>query len=972
MTDSSPPLQLISYGEDPAPIIATRLAERFRQRLPDLSDGVVLLPNAGAAAGQRRGLLTEISARGHAGLLGPVITTMHDWVEQTVPDPQPVADHHTSELLLVEALQGHTQVFGDQDPWRVADSLIPLFEELTLHQIPLPVEESAFIKRLQTAYGIPGLPPAALSREAAIVRRLWLAWREQLQAEGFLDAASAYLYKLSKIPSCLSEDTHIILVGCLCPVAAERKLVRELLGRNRLELILQGRPGATGMHPDVVITTMLDGLELPIPDSPDLEPYGSFLHAVYPRKDQSLRARAQTIRQLVPDSPVRANFTVFAADSAEQEAHAIDLQVRRWLLEGIQPIGVVTEDRKLARRLRALLERAGIPLQDMGGWALSTTSAAAAVERWLETVEEDFHHEPLLDLLKSPFIDAGRDRDEHLTTVYRFEQDLILHENVHSGLERYRRHLRYRRNRLQGWSETSWQQVGQLLEWLETAATPLREILTGLHPAEQLLEHFRQSLEALGLWAALEEDPAGQQLLQQWQTLYNAAQRCPIELNWLDFRTWLGRCLETHTFTPVQSAGAVQLLTLAQSRFGRFAAVVGGAFDRQHIPGQGSHSPFFNNRVRAELGLPTWSDQLQQRLHEFRSLLECAPHILLTWRREENGEPQSPSPWLEAIQVFHELAYGDDLQDRELRALLARPESRVQAGKPAPLPLPGTYPTPALPDSLRPRTLSATSHQRLIDCPYRFFAADGLGLKAPEAVKTLLEKSDYGERIHRCLQAFHSKLPKLPGPFGEPITGVNRHRAIALLTEISRQVFARDLEDNFMHRGWLRRWETIIPYYVDWQLQRQQQWQVQQTEAKLKTDLSPTLGLQGRLDRIDSGTRGAGIIDYKTGHIPDQQDIDHGEAVQLPSYALLHPGPVERVEYLSLAAHKVTTAGYLEGQQLGELQGAIQTRLTELVRAMEQGSALPAWGDDATCSYCEMEGLCRRGLWIEPANGMVT
>jgi len=42
----------------------------------------------------------------------------------------------------------------------------------------------------------------------------------------------------------------------------------------------------------------------------------------------------------------------------EQEAQAADVQVRRWLLAGKTSIAVVVQDRLVARRLRALLERA--------------------------------------------------------------------------------------------------------------------------------------------------------------------------------------------------------------------------------------------------------------------------------------------------------------------------------------------------------------------------------------------------------------------------------------------------------------------------------------------------------------------------------------------------------------------------------------------------------------------------------------
>jgi hypothetical protein len=36
-----------------------------------------------------------------------------------------------------------------------------------------------------------------------------------------------------------------------------------------------------------------------------------------------------------------------------------------------------------------------------------------------------------------------------------------------------------------------------------------------------------------------------------------------------------------------------------------------------------------------------------------------------------------------------------------------------------------------------------------------------------------------------------------------------------------------------------------------------------------------------------------------------------------------------------------------------------------LKRQLDAESPLPAWGDVETCNICDMEGLCRRGMWNE-------
>ncbi|VAW95623.1 hypothetical protein MNBD_GAMMA19-564, partial [hydrothermal vent metagenome] len=288
-------------------------------------------------------------------------------------------------------------------------------------------------------------------------------------------------------------------------------------------------------------------------------------------------------------------------------------------------------------------------------------------------------------------------------------------------------------------------------------------------------------------------------------------------------------------------------------------------------------------------------------------------------------------------------------------------------------------PTVRISGELLPTHLSASGYQQLINCPYQFFAARCLQLEAPDSIREMLAKADYGERVHLSLQAFHENVHDLPGPFNTTITRENKPAAIKCLNEIAAAVFARDLEDNFLHRGWLRRWQEMIPAYIEWQLERQQQWRVKSTELNVTREHGQ-ITLRGRLDRIDAGTDGdsgapiAGIIDYKTGSIPKNADVLSGESVQLPFYALLaehiSSKTITQVEYLALdtatkkgATPMVRAMGTLETETLGTLVQNTAARLDLLVNQMTTGTPMPAWGDEATCGYCQMSGICRRETW---------
>jgi ATP-dependent helicase/nuclease subunit B len=490
------------------------------------------------------------------------------------------------------------------------------------------------------------------------------------------------------------------------------------------------------------------------------------------------------------------------------------------------------------------------------------------------------------------------------------------------------------------------------------------------HAPAAIISALQASLQQLGLDTGFSLDAAGQRILEELEQMQAASRDNSLQMDWQEFRTWLGRTLERFNFQPPAQAGQVQLMGLAQSATMHFDALIIAGAEREHLPGSGGNSPFFNDGVRQALGLSSRTQRLAQKFYQFRTLLGSAPAILITRRREQDGEDIVATPWLEQLQSFHRLAYGDDLLDQQLMTLVDQSGTQVSA---ADAPLPGL--TPANPSvvvdaSLLPEHYSASSYQQLINCPYQFFAARCLKLEPPESIREMLEKSDYGERVHRCLEAFHSDVPGLPGPFSGQLDKQNLSAAEHCLHEITDAVFARDLEDNFLHRGWVKRWRDIIPHYLLWQLERQTAWTVRETEVQVDTPLAGSnIALRGRLDRLDGSAEGIGVLDYKTGAIAHADDVQSGEAVQLPFYALLAEQglglEVGSVEYVALDKGLASSKGQLQGESLHELKQENGKRLAQLSDAMRGSSALPAWGDEITCSYCHMSGICRREAWQE-------
>lgn len=969
-------ITLIPYGDDPLALLAQHLLDDYSEQLPDLTGAIVLLSEAHAAQRLRHLLLNQAEQRGIKALLCPQILNIRDWTlfqfNKSQKESYTICGQHQRELILFDALTQHKALLGSGSPWHLTDDLLQLFDQLTSSQNKLPESYAEFEKEIANAYGISAEEFPALGHEATLVHTLWSAWHSQLNAEtdtALFDSEAAHILGLN---ADIQNNKNVLYIAGYHQFSiAEQNWLKQLIEKKRCQLYLHGQatlPSSSGQdkneyHPDTSITNLLNTFNIEKNNVIDSS-YTQFINLCYQHIEQPFIERAKKLEKTSNDE-IKNRLKILFCQSHEEQAHAVELQVRRWLLEGKNNIGIVTENRRLARRVRALLERADVPLQDLAGWALSTTRAGAVLERWLECIEEDFAHQPFLDLLKSPFIFSELDSQQVKHAAYRLENDIIRHENIAQNLQRYKKSIAYRTDKLQWASSTSKTLTG-ILESFEAANEILAPLLNGAHNAGDYIDALSASLEQLGMTKLLKEDAAGIRVIEMLDTLKHSSIQYSLNFNWADFRTWLGRSLEKFVFMPEKSSSPVTLMGLGQSRLQQFDALIIASAEHEHLPGKTNLTPFFNNAVRVQLKLNTTQEMLTERFHHFRRLLEASPEILITANNEENGEDVPISPWLEIIQHFYQQAYSCSLEDKKLKELVTHSDTYVIRCTDKSLPSKTSQAKSALPKELVPNSYSPSSYQTLMNCPYQFFAAKGLDLSTTEEVQEALSKSDYGERVHRCLEAFHQKVEHLPEPFKDIVTENNREQAVNSLEEISQHVFARDLEDSFEHSGWLTQWLKLIPEYIDWQIKNINDWQFYEAEVKSKVAWENNTELSGRLDRLDKNETGLSIIDYKTGNSATLADIEQGEAVQLPFYALLAgtelKQTVSQVSYLSLS-NNVKFGAQLAGDELENISQQIAERLSQLITQMNEGKELTAWGDEKTCQYCNIKRICRKQAW---------
>ena len=891
--------------------VAARLLSEPMPRA-DFSSCLVLVSSLPLATELR----TALAAAAGRPLLLPRFDTLRRWaLAASLPD-LPVALPESERLVLLHSALAARDWFDERALWGIASELASLSDELSAASVRLPENEAALIAQLERAYALRASLPLAF--EARVVHEMWRA----LAASDRPDAPSAYRMRLARLAQVVPNSampTFLLLDGPPqeCLTAAELDFVSRLAAVSPVRLFAP-MPRSLGVAP--IATTLAAAW----PDFP-------------PADNCSLAVRAARLRQQLPESPLAGRLQMVPVYGREAEAEAVVAQVFAWFDEGLRRIALIAEDRLTARRVRALLERRNVLVADETGWKMSTTRAAATVDALLETAASDGYHQDVLDLFKSPHCFPDLDPAIRSGALLTLEK-AIRRASAKSGLAAFR-------HALAAYGGEGVAPAAALLDRLDVA---LRILGVGGKPAPlpKWIDRLLRGLDALGATTALASDAAGAELLERLNQRQTELAGSAASFSFSAWRDWLNRELESAAFRDKEIVSPVVMLPRHDVRLRRFeAAIVIGADAEQMKPAGGG--VFFSQAVRHDLGLPTRADAERALRRDLELLLSVVPRVVVTWQCEQAGEAKLLAPEFDLLATLHQLAWGDDLYRRPL---LAVPEATPAATLSPSLP---RLAMPSVLPSQLPARLSVSALASLVACPYQFFSRHVLRLNEFDEVSEELEKGDYGQLVHRSLERFHAQYPVL--------STLGDAEALAALSAVVDQTFAQAEADNWLAIGWRLRWQNRLAAYLDWQRAREAAgWRWQAAEVPVAKTLALADGgaveFHGRIDRIDSGPAGIGLIDYKTSRGVDLRKR-MADDLQLPVYALLF-GEVAEAAYVALDDDKPCSLACVD-----DLAGAAlaqEARFKNAFVALRAGASMPAHGSDAVCRYCEARGLCRR------------
>jgi len=884
--------------------------QKNNQPTSDLYRATVLLPNYHVAQPLAQSL-ARISAR--STLLLPHMVTLPDWA-QSVPLATSITPDTCRAATLYQALRAR-QWFGDADLWGITHELLALLDEMTQHHVTLPHSAEDFLAQLERAYQ--AKRGAAMQFEARVVHELWYAMNNSVEQNAIeWDVGRAYQQRLARLAQQVQSPIYVLHSADFS--IAETRFLDAC--RARVSVTAFDLRAMAAQHSSSVIVQIALGER-----TQQTAENGS-----------SLREQAEYLRD--HHGSLAQRLRLFGAHDLEQEARAAEVQVRRWLLAGKKNIAIVAQDRLVARRVRALLERAEILVRDETGWTLSTLSVSTVLMRWLDALQSDFYYHDLLDLLKSPFIFSEQPADARKKVLHTLEQ-LLRKNSVAAHLDAFLE--------MAAGDAT----VQTTLVRLRQAAAAMQKKSDTLSGWLAALQH---SFDILGMGLAADE--AGVQLLQSLQTWQHELANDNTRVSMAEWRHWLAQQLDAHTFCDSSITSPVLLTHLAATSWRSFDAVLLLGCDDAHLPSQEGGGLWFNDAVRATLGLPTRQENLARQRDALRGVLTLNECVLATWQASKNGETNLLSPYLEILRSLHQLAYQDDLAELELGKIIDAAQVRNIAFA---LPDATTMPAPNVAPTLIPQRITASAYNSLVACPYQFYARHILRLNEMDEVSEAIEKKDYGEWVHKILYQFHQQFPVL-----------SQHKIEALdsaLNYISAEIFTPAVQRDYLARAWLLRWQQSIQPYLEAQLAMEAEgWFFQSGElpfefSMVEFALGDDFILHGRIDRVDKKENAVRVLDYKMiAASPLKNKLkEAGEDVQLACYAAVQGSDV--AAYVSIEKEKILLIE--PPQDMSELAQATVQRLVTLFAQMKSGVTLPANGIDEACQYCEMRGLCRKSEW---------
>jgi len=585
------------------------------------------------------------------------------------------------------------------------------------------------------------------------------------------------------------------------------------------------------------------------------------------------------------------DINIIHAPNERKEASAIALIIREAFETPHQTVALITSNRVLAQRVKAILTRWDIIPNDSAGVPLSDLPQGIYFKLLCDVLESDFAPIPLLAFLKHPFSNAGLAKGQFKGQVYRFEKQILRGSVAHNGLDGYRIAIEEKIKILQNTPEAD-PQRGEyyrlslsLIDFLKTIFAPI----TNLDNVTNMADFIQCFIDLVAQFSCTDTENAAQ-LFWSHDSGRSAES---LLFSFIDASDLLGEMTKKAIYGHIKEFSAkisvrqvfgydhnIMIWGTPEARLQQADIVILAGLTEGSWPIAPDTGVWLSRPMRQQLGLTPPERRIGLSSHDFVQAI-CGTKVFLTHAAETNGAPNIASRWLIRLENILKDAFQDNNLMARLRQtpylewvdMLDATQNIVSAAK---------RPHPKPPLQARPRSMSVTDAEKWLRDPYAIYAKYILNLRNLPDIDEALHPAEKGSIIHQLL---HDYLMATKNGFsGNPQKIMDN-----LLFDLLETLKERPLLYTF----WGQRLQHIGRSFVDFELQKRHYLKPLLSEASGQMSFPTSNGdftIKARCDRIDlNQQQEAIIIDYKTSKASaaTYDQVKKGLAPQLPLQAIM-------------------------------------------------------------------------------------
>lgn len=571
--------------------------------------------------------------------------------------------------------------------------------------------------------------------------------------------------------------------------------------------------------------------------------------------------------------------TLIEAADERMEALAIAVALREALETPERTAALVTPDRNLALRVRAELQRWNVEVDDSGGDALAGEPAGLLADIVVKCAGREAGSADVIALLDHAHVRLGYVSEEYgrlrglaeiaalrgcFWSIDAPEPALAAAQVAASDIHAHRSK--------KALHPDDWIRLGEFFNALKSALHPLRR-LSGEQPLPVWIEAHVQALELLrrrhesdATIAAGDDESALRLLFESFAVAPASGVKFGLDSYAALFANLLR---ETKVRGLRHSHPRIKILGLLEARLIKADLMILGGLDESIWPPAARSDAFLNRPMRASLGLSLPERRIGQTAHDFVEAMGT-DDVILTRSAKREGAPTVPSRFLQRMAALAGEPWG--VCKKRGERFIKYAGMLDDAGGLSPVSRPA--PKPAL--ELRPTGLSVTQIETWRRDPYSIFAQHILKLEPLEEPDAEEGAAEFGTRLHDVLAEFQKLYPEggLPADADEKLIALAEKCLAAQLQDADFRAFKWPRVHSFLCR------------FAAWDNERRagasKIFVEQSGKMPIGLDDGSTFTLRCRADRFEMTLDGAvTIIDYKSGNIPTQKQVNSGLVPQL-------------------------------------------------------------------------------------------